>query len=290
MMDAARIVTAGAVDLGEKPAVVSAIVKYHHTEHMRRVVNDAMDVQGGSGICMGPRNYIARVYQSIPISITVEGANILTRSLIIYGQGAVRCHPYVLKEMQAVAARDQKKASRVFDRAFFGHIGFVISNLARGVFMGLTSSRLVLVPADKSVCRYYQRLTRLSAAFAFVSDMAMLTLGGSLKRKEKISGRLADILSYLYLACTVLKHYANQGHRPEDLPLVEWVCNDILFRAQTAFSGLFRNLPSRPLAWLLRHALFPWGMRNAPPSDRLGSQVAELLLAPSSVRDRLTKR
>ena len=288
MMDAARTITAAAVDMGQKPSVISAIIKYQHTEHMRRVVNDAMDVQGGSGICMGPSNYLARAYQGLPISITVEGANILTRSLIIYGQGAIRCHPYVLKEMQAVAARDAHKASRVFDRAFFGHIGFVISNFARSLFIGLTGARLVMIPADKSVRRYYQHLTRMSAAFALMSDMAMLTIGGDLKRKEKISGRFADILSNLYLGSTVLKHYANQGYHRDDLPLVQWNCDDILFRIQQAFHGLFCNFPNRPLAWCMRRVLFPFGMHYRPPGDGLGKKVAEILLSPSESRDRLT--
>lgn len=288
MMDAARTITAAAVDMGQKPSVISAIIKYQHTEHMRRVVNDAMDVQGGSAICMGPSNYLAWAYQALPISITVEGANILTRSLIIFGQGAIRCHPYVLKEMQAVAARDAKKASRVFDRAFFGHIGFVISNFSRSLFMGLTGARLVMVPADKSVRRYYQHLTRMSAAFALMADMAMLTMGGDLKRKEKISARFADILSNLYLGSTVLKHYANQGYQRDDLPLVQWNCDDILFRMQQAFHGLFCNFPNRPLAWCLRRVMFPFGMRYRPPSDDLGGQVAEILLSPSETRDRLT--
>ncbi len=288
MMDAARTVTVGAVDQGHKPSVVSAIIKYHHTEHMRRVVNDSMDILGGAGICMGPRNFIARPYQALPISITVEGANILTRSLIIYGQGAVRCHPYVLKEMQAVNDPDRKRALGVFDRAFFGHIGFVISNFARSLFLGLSGGWLVVVPGGSKTRRYYQRLTRMSAAFALASDTAMLLLGGDLKRREALSGRLADALSYLYLASTALKHFENQGRPKDDLPLLQWVCDDALFRIQQALVGITRNLPNRLIARVLRFMMFPLGFHNCPPSDRLGHQVAELILSPSTTRDRLT--
>ncbi len=287
LMDAARTLTTAAVDLGEQPAVVSAIVKYQLTERMRRVVNDAMDVQGGSGICLGPRNLLGHTYQAIPIGITVEGANILTRSLIIYGQGAIRCHPYVLAEMHAITDPDRDAASRNFDRAFFGHLGYTFSNLARSLFLGLTGAHLAATP-NGPARRYYQHLTRMSAAFALASDMAMLVLGGALKRKEKISGRLADILSHLYLASAVLKRFEDQGRPVADLPLMRWACDDALHAIQEGLDGLLRNFPNRPLAWALRGMIFPLGQRFAAPSDRLGHKVASLLLEPSPARDRLT--
>ncbi len=288
MMDGARRFTAQAVDLGEKPSVASAIVKYHLTEHMRRVVNDALDVQGGSAICLGPRNFLGRAYQALPISITVEGANILTRSLIIYGQGAVRCHPYVRKEMQALADADRARALSTFDAALFGHIGFTLSNAARALFLGLTGARAVPVPVDGPARCYARQITRLSAAFAFASDVAMLVLGGALKRREKLSGRLADALSYLYLASATLKHFEDQGRPPADRPLLDWALRDLLFRTEQALAGLIQNFPGAPARLLLRALIFPLGRRSRPPSDRLGQSVAELLLEPSAARERLT--
>jgi len=288
MMDAARTLTAVAVDQGESPSVISAVVKYHLTEAMRRVTNDAMDVQGGKGICMGPRNFAGRVYQAIPISITVEGANILTRSLIIFGQGAVRCHPFVLREMRAVAEED----AAAFDQAITGHVGFAISNAVRSLVLGLSGAHLARTPLHGAlrnpVRRYFQQLTRMSAAFAFVADVSMLALGGSLKRREKLSARLADILSWLYLASAALKRYEDQGRPAQDLPLLQWVCEHALQQIQAGFSGLFENFPSRPAAWLMRALAFPLGRHFHGPSDRLGHQCADLLLSPSEARDRLT--
>jgi len=288
MMDAVRIMTAGAVDLGEKPSVISAIAKYNLTSTMRQVVNDAMDVQGGSGICLGPRNLLGRVYQSIPVSITVEGANILTRSLITYGQGAIRCLPYVLQEMRAVADADPHSASISFDKALFGHIGFTFSNAVRSLWLGLTGARLQWPPGAIQTRRYYQQLTRMSAAFALCSDFAMLVLGGSLKRREKLSGRLADVLSQLYLVSTMLKRFEDQGRQQADLPLLRWSCTESLYHLQQSLDGLIRNFPSRPVAWLMRLLVFPLGRHYTRASDRLGHQVAALLLSPSAVRDRLT--
>jgi acyl-CoA dehydrogenase len=289
LMDAARRFTAVAVDAGEQPAVASAIVKYHLTEHMRRVVNDAMDVQGGSGICLGPQNLLGRAYQSVPISITVEGANILTRTLIIYGQGAVRCHPYVRGEMEAVADPDRRRARKTFDRALFGHIGFVISNAVRALWLGTTGARLVRTPFSGPSHRYAQQLTRLSSAFALVSDAAMLTLGGSLKRREKISGRLADVLSYLYLASSVIKRYEDDGRPPEDLPLLRYACEYSLHQAARQLVVILKNFPNRFVDWICGGLMFPAGRRFYPPNDRLGHAVAQLLLAPSPTRDRLTQ-
>ena len=289
MIDAARSVTACAVDTGEQPAVPSAIVKYHSTETMRKVVNDAMDILAGAGISMGPRNLLGQAYQGIPVGITVEGANILTRSLIIFGQGAVRSHPYVYKEMQAVADTDSGRALRNFDSALFGHIGMVISNLARTLFMGLTGARLAARPVHGAAAIYYQHLNRMSSAFSLSADLTMLSLGGALKRKEKLSGRLADILSHLYLASCVLKHYEDQGHSESDTPLMQWACEQSLYEIQEAFNNLFQNFPNRPLAWLMRLLIFPGGQAFKPPDDRLGHKVAKLIMEPSAARDRLTQ-
>jgi len=288
LMDAARVVTAAAIDRGEKPSVISAIVKYQLTERMRRVVNDAMDVQGGSGICLGPRNLLGRVYQAVPISITVEGANILTRSLIIFGQGAIRCHPYVLREMRAAADADAARALREFDRAVFGHAGFMLGNAVRALWLGLTGARLVAVPGAAETRRYYRQVSRMSAVLALVSDAAMLSLGGELKRREALSGRLADVLGLLYLISAMLKHYEEQGRTQEDLPLLRWACEDALRVIQDRLDSLLRNFPHRPLAWALRRLVFPLGRPYRGPDDRLGHAVAELILAPTTARARLT--
>jgi acyl-CoA dehydrogenase len=288
LIDAARQLTLCGLDQGEQPSVVSAIMKYQLTERMRRVINDAMDVQGGSGICLGPRNYIGRAYQGLPISITVEGANILTRSLIIYGQGAVRAHPFLRAEMQAAADGDTARARKTFDRALFGHIGSVISNMARALWFGISGSRLAGVPFVGPTRCYAQRLTRYSAAFAFVSDIALATLGGNLKRREKLSGRLADVLSLLYLGSAALKHFEDQGQQKSDEPLLAWACDDSLYRIEQALLGLLHNLPNRPLACVARVVIFPFGARARPPSDDLGRRVAAILLEPSAARERLT--
>jgi acyl-CoA dehydrogenase len=290
LMDAARRMTAVGIDLGEKPSVISAIVKYHVTERNRQVVNDAMDIQGGKGICLGPNNFMGRAYQQIPISITVEGANILTRSLIIFGQGAIRGHPYVLKEMVAAREPDRAKASQEFDRALWGHVRFTLTNAVRSLIMGLTGSHWVTVPLNAAPenRRYFQQLTRFSAMFAFLSDVSMLVLGGGLKRREKLSARLGDILSLMYLVSAALKRYEDEGRQKADKPLLDWAVWDAMFRAQNAFEGVISNYPSRAIAWLLRRILFPLGRPYVVPSDRLGHEVAKLLIEPSASRDRLT--
>ena len=292
IMEAARVMTAGAVDLGEKPSVISAIVKYHLTERGRQVIIDAMDVHAGKGICMGPSNYLARAYQATPIAITVEGANILTRTMIIFGQGAIRGHPYVLKEIEATKERDREKALSDFDAAFFGHIAFVASNKARALWMGLTGAHLVGAPGDQHTRRYYQQLTRLSSGFAYAADVAMFVLGGALKRRERLSARLGDILSNLYLASCALKRYEDEGRPAEDLPFLHWGLQDALARIEDAFNGFFDNLPNRFVAWLLRGMIFPFavcGREFPPPRDQLGAEVVGLLLAPGPARERLTR-
>jgi acyl-CoA dehydrogenase len=284
MMNAARIVTAGAIDAGAQPAVASAIVKCYLTEAMRAVVIDAMDVRAGAALCRGPRNALARAYVAAPLGITVEGANILTRSLIIYGQGAIRCHPYVQSEMRAVREHDLN----AFDRAFFGHMAHALGNALRGFVLGLTGGHLVTAPVHPSLERSVQRMTRLSAALSVMSEAAMVTLGGSLKRREKLSGRLADALAYLYLGACVVKRDQDTGNLEATRPFAQWACEHAIFKAHDALAGVLDNLPSRFVAVLLRAVLFPWGARCRPPSDALGSEVARALLDDREGRVRLT--
>jgi acyl-CoA dehydrogenase len=253
----------------------------------RRVANDAMDVHGGKGIMLGPRNYLGRGYQSVPIAITVEGANILTRNLIIFGQGAIRCHPFVLREMNAARNPDRERGVDEFDRALFGHIGFTISNAARSLVMALTFARFETVPDAGPTRRYYQHIERFSASFAFATDVAMLTLGGYLKKKESISARLGDVLSSMYLASMVLKHHEDQGSPAADLPIVEWACRELLYQAQEQLHGVLRNFPVRPMAWLMRRFIFPRGLTYFAPADRLGSEVAGLAQTVGESRERL---
>ena len=286
-MDAARSVTAGAIDGGEKPSVPSAMLKYHVTEMSRIVANDAMDVHGGKGICLGPNNYLARGYQTVPVAITVEGANILTRNLIIFGQGAIRCHPFVLKEMEAARNPDAHAGVAQFDAALFGHMGFTLSNAMRSLVMALTLARFRGVPDHGPTRRYYQHIERFSASFAFGVDVAMLTLGGYLKKKESLSARLGDVLSAMYLASMVLKHYDNEGQPEADLPIVEWACRNLLYSAQEQLHGFLRNFPNRFLAGLMRLLIFPRGLTYFAPSDRLSREVADLVTAPTPTRLRL---
>jgi acyl-CoA dehydrogenase len=289
IMDAARSVTAGAIDGGEKPSVPSAMLKYHATEFGRMIANDAMDVHGGKGICLGPKNYLGRGYQVVPVAITVEGANILTRSLIIFGQGAVRCHPFVLREMNAARNPDREAGLAEFDRALMGHMGFAISNAARSLVMALTLSRFTQAPQAGPTARYFQHVNRYSASFAFATDIAMLALGGYLKKKESLSARLGDVLSMMYLASMVLKHHENQGRNPEDLPLVEWACRSLLYQAQEQLHQFLRNFPNRPLAAFMRLVIFPRGLTYFPPSDRLGRSIVDLIMNPTPARERLTQ-
>ena len=290
MMDATRMLTVSAIDMGEKPGVLSAISKYHITERARSVINDGMDIIGGKGICMGPSNFLGGAYMQHPVAITVEGANILTRCLIIFGQGAIRCHPFVLREINATREANADTASRAFDEALFGHLRFTISNLARTLVMGMTGSHFVRVPQTVAPVtrRYYQQLTRFSAALAFLADISMGTLGGALKRKEKLSARLGDILSLLYLCSATLKRFEAEGQQEADAPLMHWAIWDAMFKAQSAFEGVLSNFPNRMLAALMRRVVFPLGRPYFIPSDRCGHAAARLLLEPSATRDRLT--
>lgn len=289
IMGAAAKLTVTGIDLGEKPSVISAIVKYHLTDRAQKCIIDAMDIHGGKAICMGPNNYLARGYQGAPIAVTVEGANILTRSMIIYGQGAIRCHPYVLPEMLAASHPDQEQALKDFDKAIFSHVGFAISNLVRSFWLGLSGARFAAAPFKDQTKGYYQQLSRLSANLAFLSDMAMGTLGGELKRKERVSARLGDVLSQLYLASSALKRYQDEGRQHADLPLLHWALQDALFKAQEAIDELLRNFPNRWIGLALRVIVLPLGRDLKRPSDKLDNQVARLLQTPSETRSRLAQ-
>jgi len=284
LMNAVRVLTCAAVDAGEKPSVLSAIAKAYLTDAMRSTTIDAMDIMAGSAISGGPRNILSRVYVSAPIGITVEGANILTRSLIIFGQGSIRCHPFVHAEMQAVAGNDLKG----FDAAFFGHVGFVYQNAVRSLFLALTGGRLAPVPGDGMTAKYFRALTRYSAAFALLTDVCLATLGGALKRREKISGRLADVLSWMYLASATLKRFHDDGQPSSDIALVRWSCDLALWNIQEALKGVLDNLPNRLVAAKIRFLIFPLGAHRRPPDDALGAEVARSLLDGNETRLRLT--
>jgi acyl-CoA dehydrogenase len=286
-MTALSQATASAVDRGEKPAVPSAIAKYHCTEMAREVARDAMDIHGGKGVILGPRNYLGRGWQAAPISITVEGANIMTRSLMIFGQGAIRCHPWVLKEMQAALNPDPVARLRDFDANLFGHIGFAISNAWRSWWFGITAAHIGSAPGDDYTKRYFRKLNRYSACLALLADTSMLLLGGKLKFKEKLSGRLGDVLSQLYLASAMLKRYEDEGRPATEQPLLAWAFHDSMHKIELAMVGVIRNFPIRPAAWVLGALVFPLGRRAQAPSDRLGHRAAALLMTPCDARDRL---
>ncbi len=285
--DAAVSLSTGAVDLGEKPSVISAIIKYHLTEQMRDAMSHAMDIHGGKGICLGPNNYLGRGYQGAPVAITVEGANILTRNMIIYGQGAIRCHPFVLTELQACSIEDKQEAINVFDEALMGHIGFTISSFIRTSWLALSGSRFHKTPYQDETAQFYRIASRFSASLALMSDICMAVFGGSLKRKERISARLGDLLSYLYLVSATLKRYNDEGRKKEDFPLVQWSCQEHLYHCQKALADLINNMPYAPLRATLKVVLFPWGRPVRKPTDELEHQVANILQVPSESRERL---
>ncbi len=288
MMESARLMTVAGLAIGEQPAIVSAIAKYYLTEGGRQVVDDAMDIHGGRGICMGPNNYIARAYQQMPIAITVEGANILTRSLIIFGQGAMRCHPFLLKEVAAANEENSELALEMFDKALYGHVGYATRNALRSFTLGLSKSYLAPNPGQGDLNKYYRYVARYSAAFSFLSDLTLMLLGGALKRKESLSGRFADAMSYMFLATSSLKYFIDQGKNPEDKPLVEWACQYSIYQTQMALDGILRNFPVPVLGTLLRPIIFPLGRRHRLPSDRLNRKVARAVVEQGSARDRLT--
>ncbi|WP_440878152.1 acyl-CoA dehydrogenase FadE [Vibrio natriegens] len=286
VMDAASNLTVAGIDLGEKPSVISAIVKYHCTHRGQQSIIDAMDIVGGKGICIGPSNFLARGYQGSPIAVTVEGANILTRSMIIFGQGAIRCHPYVLEEMNA-AYSDASDAVEKFDKALAGHVSFTMSNLVRSIWFGLSDGLGSSAPTKDATKRYYQQLNRYSANLALLSDISMAVLGGSLKRKERLSARLGDILSQLYLSSAALKRFEQDGRPVEDLPLVHWALQDSLKQAETAVDEFLANFPNKVIARTLRVLIMPFGRVRKAPSDKLDSKVARILQTPSATRSRI---
>jgi acyl-CoA dehydrogenase len=289
LLEACRIMTAGAVDLKIRPAITSAIAKYHMTEIARKILNHAMDVHAGHAVQMGPRNVIAPAYTAIPVSITVEGANILTRNLIIFGQGAIRCHPFVLQEVELFASEDDEQKNAKLDKLLMSHIGYFISNLVRNICFGFTGGIFIFAPVRGPVARYYRQLTRMSAALALLSDACMMLLGGALKRKERISARLGDMLSELYLASTVLKYYNDQGQPAADLDSVRWCLEMSLYKIQQACDELLDNFPMRWLGSLLHFIIFPCGRAYRKPNDDLHLKVVAPMLAHSEFRDRVTQ-
>ena len=286
LMDAARVYTLGAIDSGETPAVVTAILKYNLTELSRKIVNDGMDIMGGSAISSGPRNILAHHYISNPIAITVEGANILTRTLMIFGQGALRCHPWAYREIIALSEKDTVR----FDRAFIGHIGHVVRNAARCLILGITHGHAVPAPGRGPVRTYIRRLTWVSASFAFLADMAMGSLGGALKRKEKITGRFADIFSWMYLASATIRRFEAEGMQKEDRPYFEWAMEYAFAEIQQAFEGLLANMSVPGFTWWVRGPALIWHRLNSfgrGPSDKLGHKVATLMQTPGPQRNRI---
>ena len=284
VIDAGLTMATASIDRGAKPAVAGAILKYHTTERARQVALDAMDIHGGKGICLGPNNYLGRFYQGAPISITVEGANILSRSLIIFGQGAIRCHPYVFCEMESIRQRDL----RAFDKAIWGHVGFILSNLTKSMVFSFTDAMGTDAPSGP-VKRYYQLIHRYSSALAFLADFSMMTFGGELKRKEKLSARLGDLLSNLYLASGVLWRFHQDGEPVADLPVVEWSCQQLLYGCESAMDGVICNMPTRLSRIFLRTIMQPFGQKRRMPSDALGHQLASILTKPNETRSRLTR-
>ncbi|WP_339829723.1 acyl-CoA dehydrogenase [uncultured Parvibaculum sp.] len=287
-LEAARRLTCQAIDAGEKPAVISAIMKYHATERMRAAVNDAMDVHGGKGICEGPKNYLGSAYRAIPIGITVEGANILTRSLIVFGQGAIRCHPYLLTEMEAAQDEDKLRGLKTFDSVIFKHVGHVVATLGRATLRALTAGRSASVPDAGPLTADVRRLARYSAALALVSEVTLISLGGALKRMENLSARLGDVLSELYISSAVVARYEHDGRQSADLPFARLSLESSFRRIEQSLDRFLANFPNRLLAIAMRAVIFPYGVRRRAPSDALAAECAEILLAPSSARDRLT--
>ncbi len=287
-LDAARRMTCAALDDGHHPAVVTAIMKSQATDRMRIAVNDAMDVHGGKAIIEGPLNYLGSLYRGVPIAITVEGANIVTRALIQFGQGAIRCHPYLLKEILALEDTDRERGLDAFDQAFWGHVGHSLANAGRAIGRAWTGGLLAPAPDAGAATPFYRQLSRHAAAFALAVDLALLTLGGALKRKEMISARFGDILSELYLASAALKRWNDEGRQEADLPLLEYCVESSFATIEARFDELLGNFPVRPVAWLLRFFIQPFGRRGRGPSDHVTDTCADLITTPSAARDRLT--
>ena len=287
-LEAMRVMTAGAIDLKLSPSVVTAIAKYHMTEMSRTLLNDSFDIHAGRAIQCGPKNYLAHGYMGVPISITVEGANILTRNLMIFGQGATRCHPYVLKELEAAANPDSEAGLKQFDELLMKHVGFALGNTFGALFQGLTGGLLNSSPVGGETAQYYKQLTRMSNGLALSADFSMLMLGGDLKRKEMLSARLGDVLSHLYIASAVLKFYEDNGRQVADLPFVHYSVQRNLYEIGRAFAGFFSNFPNRLVGKLLKGLVFPFGINYQLPDDEMAMQISDALLKPSVIRDRLT--
>ena len=288
LTEAGRLLTLSALDHGEKPSVITAILKYHNTEMMRSMINDAMDILGGRGIMLGPTNFLGRPYQNLPVGITVEGANILTRSMIIFGQGAIRCHPYLVREMEAATMQDHEAAERAFDQALRGHAEYFLTNLCRAFVYGVSGSHLAQGPFPGRVGAYYKRLAQMSAAFAVTADLVLMILGGRFKRKEMLSGRFADALGYMFYASAALKKFEDDGQPRGDLPLLEWSVKYCLYQVQAALDEIYRNFPLKWLGVIIRHIVFPLGLSLRLPNDYLSHRVASTLIRPGDTRDRLT--
>ena len=286
---AATFLLAHGIDQGQKPAVLAGVVKYHSTELGRSATMRAMDIHGGKGICLGPKNYLGRGYQTCPISITVEGANVLTRNMIIFGQGALRCHPYLLKTMQAAQLDNERESLQQFDDYLLKHVGFALSNFIRGIWLGITNGRGAYAPKKRQF-RVMQQLSRFSAVLTSLADITLMTLGSKLKRKERISARLADALSYMYLLTSVLMQYDYDGEPEADQAIIDWTCQDLMYKYQQAVFELLDNYPRPWLGRLLKRCFFPWGACFKKPSDKLYQQVAESLLSPSETRQRLARQ
>jgi len=289
MMDSARIFTAGMLDRGVKPSVPSALLKYRNTDLMRTVVNNAMDVVAGRGVIRGPRNFLARIYQAIPIAITVEGANILTRSLMVFGQGAIRCHPYIVQEIDAAGMENRNKAVSKFDGVFFAHIAHTTRNVLRALLLGLTGGRIEPTPKQGNLRRYYRQLSRFSAAFAVLTDVSLISLGGGLKARQRFTGRMTDCLVGLYYASASIKQWHEEGYPEHMRDVVEWSLETSLHDIQTALYEATTNFPVKPLRWPLKVMALPLGVRLRKPDDERGKRVALSIARPGPVKDRIVK-
>lgn len=286
--EASRALTASMVDEGQKPAVISALLKYRTTEAMRDRVNDAMDIQGGRAVQDGPSNYLFSSYANTPVAITVEGANILTRTLITFAQGALRAHPYLYAEIAAAQNKDRRAGVKAFDEAFGGHLSFMLRNIFGSFLHAVSFGALASTPVDHEMARWYRQLARYSQSFALVGDWTVAFLGGDLKRKQRLSGRMADILSDLYLLSAVLKRYEDEGRLQEDRPVVDAIARDCIHAIEQSFAAVFANFPNPVLRNLMRALVFPLGRHAKPSSDRETYRLARAVLRPGDFRDRLT--
>ncbi len=287
--EAARGLTAAMVDEGQKPAVISALLKYRTTDAMRQSFNDAMDIHGGRAVQDGPSNYLFSGYANVPVAITVEGANILTRTLITFAQGALRAHPYLYAEIEAAQDRDRRRGIAAFDKAFAGHTSYMLRNMVGSFLHALSFGIFASSPVDHEMARWYRKLARYAQSFALVGDWTVIFLGGDLKRKQRLSGRMADILSDLYLLSAALKRYEDDGRIPEDRPVVDAVARDLVFSIEQSFAAVFANFPNFVLRNLMRILVFPLGRHARPASDRTTYRLVRSLLRPGTLRDRLTQ-